>query len=338
MASITIQTLESVGSLRLNGVNVVEGQTITKAQLDAGDLTFDALPDTSGTGYDNFTFTVNDTAAGTVSAGMNIDVSPVNDGPLGPVADVDSASNKVSIAAGVGTEVGITANAIDPDPEDIVTYSLDDDAGGRFVVDPTTGVVTVAGALGATGSVDIIVRASSDDGSPDTTTTLTIDIVNAADDFAVVHESALVDGSGRAETVFDDNDEVGQDTAAGEPTNIATGNLLSNDGTATSITSIDGNTPVSGTITVTGIFGTLVVDAATGDYTYTLTSAADNSAAADDLGVSESFTYQTDVGTSANLDVSIIDDTPQTGDFVTNVRKVRCRNIIWSSRWTSRGP
>ena len=36
MASITIQTLEDVGALRLNGVNVAQGQTITKAQLDAG--------------------------------------------------------------------------------------------------------------------------------------------------------------------------------------------------------------------------------------------------------------------------------------------------------------
>ena len=319
MASVTIQTLEGVGSLRLNGVNVVQGQTITKVQLDAGELTFDALPDTSGSAYDNFTFTVNDAALGTTAAAMNIDVTPVDDGPLGPVSDVDSASNMVSIAAGIGTQVGITAAAVDPDPEDTVTYSLDDDAGGRFVIDPSTGIVTVNSALGSTGAVDIIVRASSSDGSPDTTTTLTIDVVNAADDLAVVHESALVDGSGRNETVFDANDEIGQNTAAGEPTNIATGNLLTNDGTATSITSIDGNPPVSGTITVTGTFGTLVVDAATGDYTYTLTSAADNSASADDLSVSESFTYQTDVGTSANLDVSIIDDTPQTGDFVTNV-------------------
>ena len=91
-----------------------------------------------------------------------------------------------------------------------------------------------------------------------------------------MHESGLVDGSARAQTVFDDNDEIGQDIAAGEPTSIATGNLLANDGAATSITSIDGNTPVSGTITVTGAFGTLVVEAATGDYTYTLTSPADN--------------------------------------------------------------
>ena len=37
------------------------------------------------------------------------------------------------------------------------------------------------------------------------------------------------------------------------------------------------------------------------------------------MSATETFTYQTDLGTSANLDVSIIDDTPQTGDFSTNV-------------------
>ena len=44
-----------------------------------------------------------------------------------------------------GTTVGITALATDPDGTNTVTYSLDDDAGGRFAIDATTGVVTVAG-------------------------------------------------------------------------------------------------------------------------------------------------------------------------------------------------
>jgi hypothetical protein len=40
-----------------------------------------------------------------------------------------------------GTTVGITALATDADATDTVTYSLDDDAGGRFAVNSTTGVV-----------------------------------------------------------------------------------------------------------------------------------------------------------------------------------------------------
>ena len=46
-----------------------------------------------------------------------------------------------------GTPVGITAFANDADGTDTVSYSLDDNAGGRFAIDATTGVVTVAGAI-----------------------------------------------------------------------------------------------------------------------------------------------------------------------------------------------
>ena len=319
MASITIQTLESVGSLQLSGVNVVEGQTISLSDLTSGLLTYTPLPNTSGAAYDNFTFTVNDADAGTSSATMVVNVTPVNDGPLGPVADVDATKNRISVTAGVDTPVGITALATDPDPEDTVTYSLIDDAGGLFKIDPVTGVVTVDAAIGAVGPYDITVQATSSDGSPAQTAVMRIHVVGAADDFAVVHESGLIGGSGRAETTFDSNDEVGQNVAAGEATRIATGNLLANDGTATSITSINGTAPVSGTITVTTTNGVLVVDAASGNYTYTLTSAADNSGAGNDLSIDETFSYTTNVGTNANFNVTIIDDTPQTADFVQDV-------------------
>ena len=68
----------------------------------------------------------------------------------------------------MGTAVGITALASDGDATTSgITYSLDNDAGGQFAIDSTTGVVRVAGAIdreaGATRS--ITVRATSDDGS-----------------------------------------------------------------------------------------------------------------------------------------------------------------------------
>jgi hypothetical protein len=47
----------------------------------------------------------------------------------------------------IGTTLGITALASDPDGTDVVTYSLTNDAGGRFAIDANTGVVTVAGAI-----------------------------------------------------------------------------------------------------------------------------------------------------------------------------------------------
>ena len=68
-----------------------------------------------------------------------------------------------------GTAVGVTAAANDVDTIDSVTFSLDDDAGGRFAIDSVSGVVTVAnGALldrEAAASHDIVVRALSSDGT-----------------------------------------------------------------------------------------------------------------------------------------------------------------------------
>ena len=68
----------------------------------------------------------------------------------------------------VGTVVGITASSTDADLGDTITYSLFDDAGGLFTINPTTGVVTTAAAIDSESlgpSVAITVRASSSDGS-----------------------------------------------------------------------------------------------------------------------------------------------------------------------------
>jgi len=88
------------------------------------------------------------------------------------VSDADSADNTVSESATDGATVGVTAFASDGDTSDGVTYSLDYDADGRFTIDATTGVVTVADAslLNAEDATShtITVRATSDDGSVQT--------------------------------------------------------------------------------------------------------------------------------------------------------------------------
>ena len=94
--------------------------------------------------------------------------------------------------------MGVTAFADDADGTDTVTYSLDDDAGGRFTIDTGTGVVTVAGGIDreAAASYDITVRAASADGSS-STQTFTI-AVNDLDEFDV---GAVVDTDASANTV-----------------------------------------------------------------------------------------------------------------------------------------
>ena len=83
--------------------------------------------------------------------------------------------------------VGITASASDADAtNNTITYSLDDSDGGRFAIDSSTGVITVAAAIdreadGA--SRNITVRSTSSDGS--FTTAVFAIGVNDVDEFDV---------------------------------------------------------------------------------------------------------------------------------------------------------
>jgi hypothetical protein len=57
---------------------------------------------------------------------------------------LDAASEIIAENSSNGTVVGITALATDADAPDTISYTLTDDAGGRFAIDSVTGVVTVA--------------------------------------------------------------------------------------------------------------------------------------------------------------------------------------------------
>ncbi len=124
-------------------------------------------------------------------------MTDVNEAGVGPISDTDGAADYVLENAANGTTAGLTANAIDPDGTDSVSYSLDDDASGRFTIDANTGVVTVNGAIDreAAGTYNITVRATSTDTSTVTQVfTITIgdvdefDITSPTDTDAAVNE------------------------------------------------------------------------------------------------------------------------------------------------------
>ena len=105
--------------------------------------------------------------------------------------DVDAAANTVAENASAGTLVGITARALDGDSTiSAVTYRLANNAGGRFAIDPISGVVAVAaGAIldfEAAASHGITIEALSADGSV-ATQDFTIAVSN-------VDEAAIIGG------------------------------------------------------------------------------------------------------------------------------------------------
>ncbi len=113
------------------------------------------------TATDTFTVLVSDGRGGTATQLVTVTIAGLNDAPTAPV-DVNAAANFVGDAAVTGTLVGITASAFDVDGNS-VTYSLLDDAGGRFAIDTATGAVRVAdGSLIVFGDTYTITVAASD--------------------------------------------------------------------------------------------------------------------------------------------------------------------------------
>ncbi len=106
----------------------------------------------------------------TASQTFSIAINDVDEFDVTPISDTNAATNSVAENAANGTLVGITASASDADATtNGITYTLDDNAGGRFAIDASTGVVAVAnGSLlnyEAATSHGIVVRATSADGS-----------------------------------------------------------------------------------------------------------------------------------------------------------------------------
>jgi hypothetical protein len=99
---------------------------------------------------------------------FTLSISDVNEFDVGVVSDVDPQGNEVREDAGNGAPVNITASAHDADAtNNAITYSLVDDAGGRFTIDANSGVVSVVVELDAeVATIHVItVRALSADGS-----------------------------------------------------------------------------------------------------------------------------------------------------------------------------
>ncbi|MFN9917698.1 MAG: cadherin repeat domain-containing protein, partial [Pirellulaceae bacterium] len=76
---------------------------------------------------------------------FTISLTDVDEFDVGPVTDANAAANSLAENSANGTSVGIIASASDADATtNTITYTLDDAAGGRFAINSSTGVVTVA--------------------------------------------------------------------------------------------------------------------------------------------------------------------------------------------------
>jgi VCBS repeat-containing protein len=103
-AGVRIATLPgaAAGVIKLNGVAIAAGDLITKAQLDAGQLTFEAAAGTSGTSP-TFTFQVQDNG-GTANSGVDLDPSAntftlnIANANFNPVFQLDDTGPSATLA------------------------------------------------------------------------------------------------------------------------------------------------------------------------------------------------------------------------------------------------
>ena len=172
-----VGTIAAVNAQPVNYA-IVSGPDAALFQINAstGALSFRTAPnfevpgDADRNGTYLLTVSASDEVAGTVQQDLTVTVRDVNEFAVSAPQDSNTAANTVPENSAAGTLVGVTALATDADGSlNAVTYSLTDNAGGRFTINAGSGIVSVAtGAVidfeTATQHV-ITVRASSADGS-----------------------------------------------------------------------------------------------------------------------------------------------------------------------------
>ena len=116
LASVELLTLPALGALALDGTAVTADQSVTKDQLDAGNLVYTPVANGSGSGYASFLFRVSgSTASSTLAYPMTIDVTPVNDPATG--------TPTISGTARVGMVLTAVTSAVqDPDGSGSFSY------------------------------------------------------------------------------------------------------------------------------------------------------------------------------------------------------------------------
>ena len=116
LVSVEVTTVPGAGSLTLNSAAVNAADTVTKAQLDGGELEFTPVADANGAGYASFTFKVSDGTDESAAATMTINVTAVNDAPTGAPTITGAARVGQTLSAsrtGIGDVDGLPANESD---------------------------------------------------------------------------------------------------------------------------------------------------------------------------------------------------------------------------------
>ncbi|MBX9675551.1 MAG: retention module-containing protein, partial [Methylotenera sp.] len=178
--AVRIDTLPTVGTLLLNGFPITTaGQTISVADIDAGNLIFQPAANGNGSPYSNFTFSVQDDLGGfdTVPNTFTFNVTPVNDAP-------DAIDNTVTATEDTPATIStasLLTNDTDIDGEAVTFVSAQNPTNGSVSVNagnviftpnanyngPATFTYTIRDAAGLTDTATVTVNVGAVNDAPD---------------------------------------------------------------------------------------------------------------------------------------------------------------------------
>jgi hypothetical protein len=146
---VTTVTATDVDAGHTLGYSIAGGADAARFTISnsTGQLSFVSAPsyeapaDSGGNNVYDVTVQVSDGQGGTDTQAIAVTVANVNEAPT----DLALSANTVAEHAANGTVVG-TVSGSDVDTGDTKTYSLTDNAGGRFAINSSTGQLTVANA------------------------------------------------------------------------------------------------------------------------------------------------------------------------------------------------
>ena len=144
---VTTVTATDVDAGQTLGYSIAGGADAARFTIhnSTGELSFVSAPsyeapaDSGGNNVYDVTVQVSDGQGGTDTQALAVTVANVNEAPT----DLALSANTVAENAANGTVVG-TVSGSDVDMGDTKTYSLTDNAGGRFAINSSTGQITVA--------------------------------------------------------------------------------------------------------------------------------------------------------------------------------------------------
>ncbi len=318
----------STVGITANTVDGDAGQTISYALSGAdaslfsidsdGIITTAAVLDHEAAGERNFTVTATSSDGSTATRDFSVSVTDLPDEDLSPITDTNLTAGSDGIIdenSATGSTVGITANSVDGDDGQTISYALSGADAALFSID-SDGIITTAAVLDheTADERSFTVTATSSDGST-ATRDFTVTVSDLADeDLSPITDTDLTAGS---DGVIDENSAIG--STVGISANTVDGDAgqtisYALSGTDAALFSIDAN----GVVTTTAVLDHETADERS--FTVTATS-SDGSTATRDFTVTVSDLPDEDLSPITDTDITagsdgIIDENSATGSTV----------------------